>query len=87
MNGEIQKRIALCEQAANPDWEDVVLLAENLKAAEKDFLRAHPPGLVEALWKHFEATRDHCGCATPAHERSGCHVRLIERLLLDEEAD
>lgn len=86
MNDEIQRRMALCERAANPDWEAVVLLAEHLEPDQKDFIRAHSPGLVEALWKHFEATRDRCGCATPAHERSGCYVRLIERLLLDDES-
>ncbi|MBN1240657.1 MAG: hypothetical protein JXB36_19300 [Gammaproteobacteria bacterium] len=86
MDGEIARRRELCELAGNPDWEDVVLLADNLQPAEKDFIRAHPPGLVEALWKHFDATRDKCGCESLSHERPDCTVRLIERLLLREES-
>jgi hypothetical protein len=86
MNGEIARRMTLCERAGNPDWEDVVQLAGNLKDAEKAFIREHPPGLVEALWRHFDATRDKCGCTSSSHERPECTVRLIERLLLDEES-
>jgi len=52
---------------------------------QKAFLEDHPPGLVKALWQHFDATRGRCGCATPAHERPGCSAGLIEKLLLDEE--
>ena len=54
---------------------------------QKAFLRDHPPGLVNALWAHFEATCERCGCKTPAHERPDCEVRLIERLLLEQELD
>jgi hypothetical protein len=49
-------------------------------------LREHPPGLVKALWMHFEATRDRCGCSTAAHERPECSVALVQRLLLEGEA-
>lgn len=86
MNGDIGRRIELCRRASNPDWEDVAVLAQNLDPAQKDFIREHPPGLVEALWRHFAATRDKCGCTSPSHERPDCTVPLIERLLLDEES-
>jgi hypothetical protein len=84
MDKEIHRRTKLCERADNPEWE-AVAVARNLDADQKAFLKAHPPGLVKALWQHFDATRDRCGCATPAHERPGCSVGLIEKLLLDEE--
>jgi hypothetical protein len=83
---EIRRRAELCERAQSPEWEEVIMLAKNLDSAEKAFLREHPPGLVKALWTHFETTREACGCKSPTHERSGCTVRLIERLLLDEES-
>jgi hypothetical protein len=85
MDAEVQRRKKLCEKADGAEWEETVLLARNLDAAQKAFLEEHPPGLVRALWSHFEATRDRCGCITAIHERPGCSVRLIERLLLDEE--
>ncbi|RPI61696.1 MAG: hypothetical protein EHM50_05240 [Lysobacterales bacterium] len=85
MDKEIQRRTRLCERADNPEWEEAVAVARHLDADQKAFLKDHPPGLVKALWQHFDATRDRCGCATPAHERPGCSVGLIEKLLLDEE--
>jgi hypothetical protein len=75
----------LCERAVDAEWEEAVVLARHLNANQKAFLKDHPPGLVKALWQHFDATRDRCGCATPKHERTACSVRLIEKLLLDEE--
>jgi hypothetical protein len=86
MDRDIQRRIGLCERADDAEWEEAVVLARHLEAKQKAFLKDHPPGLVKALWLHFDATRDRCGCATPAHERPGCSVRLIEKLLLDQEA-
>lgn len=85
MEREIQRRSRVCEAAENPDWEDVVALS-GLDAAQRAFLTEHPPGLVRALWKHFDATRDACGCKSPTHERPECTVRFIERLLLDEQS-
>jgi hypothetical protein len=85
MDKEIQRRMQLCERAVDAEWEDAVVLAPHLDANQKAFLKDHPPGLVKALWRHFDATRDRCGCATPSHERAACSVRLIEKLLLDEE--
>ena len=86
MDKEIARRKTLCQLAENPEWEETVLLARNLNTAQKAFLREHPPGLVNALWNHFEVTRDKCGCTSAAHERPNCSVRLIERLLIDEES-
>jgi hypothetical protein len=86
MDSEISRRKKVCELAEDPEWDDLVLLATNLNAAQKSFLKEHPPGLVKALWSHFDATRDRCGCATTAHERPECSVRLIERLLLDAQS-
>lgn len=86
MEKEIQRRSQLCERAQNPDWEDVIAFAENLDASQRAFLKEHPPGLVKALWSHFDATRDACGCKSDMHERPGCTVRLIERVLLDEQS-
>ncbi|HLF10829.1 MAG TPA: hypothetical protein VJA26_06410 [Gammaproteobacteria bacterium] len=86
MEQEIQRRIELCERAQNPDWEEVIVLAKHLDAAQKAFLREHRPGLVKALWNHFDATRGQCGCRSTSHERPGCTVGLIEKLLLDEQS-
>jgi hypothetical protein len=86
MENEIRRRTQLCERAQNPDWEDVVVLAKNLDEPQKAFLTSHPPGLVKALWSHFDGTRGQCGCQSPTHERPGCTVRLIERLLLDDQS-
>jgi hypothetical protein len=85
MDQEIARRRDLCKSADTAEWEGIVSLARNLPAPQRAYLKDHPPGLVGALWRHFEATRDRCGCATPSHERPGCAVRLIEKLLLDEE--
>ena len=85
MDREIERRRTLCEAADNPEWEEVIARARSLSAAQKAFIKDHPPGLVRALWAHFERTRDRCGCATPAHEGQDCQVRLIEKLLLEEE--
>jgi hypothetical protein len=85
METEIQRRIRLCEQADDAEWEEKIALASTLEAKQRAFLKDHPPGLVKALWRHFDATRDSCGCTTPAHERPGCSVLLIEKLLLDAE--
>jgi hypothetical protein len=86
MDSEIRTRIKLCEGAQNAEWQDIVVLAKNLDDAQKAFLKEHPPGLVKALWSHFDATRGQCGCQSATHERPGCTVRLIERLLLDEQS-
>ncbi|HLF11844.1 MAG TPA: hypothetical protein VJA26_11575 [Gammaproteobacteria bacterium] len=86
MDKEIARRKTLCELADNPEWDETVVLARNLSAEQKAFLKEHPPGLVKALWNHFEATRDQCGCESVSHERPDCSVRLIERLLIDEES-
>ena len=82
---EIERRKTLCEEAQNPDWESVAG-SSNLEERDRVFLKAHPPGLVGALWSHFEATREKCGCSTPSHERSDCSVALVERLLRDEQS-
>jgi len=84
---EIKRRQKLCDQADSAEWEEVVALARKLSPAQKAYLKDHPPGLVAALWGHFDATRERCGCATPAHERPSCKVRLIEKLLLEQELD
>jgi hypothetical protein len=86
MDREIARRKKLCEQAEDPEWGEAMVLARNLSAPQIAFLREHPPGLVNALWSHFEATCDKCGCTSLAHERPECSVRLIERLLVDEES-
>jgi len=83
MDREIQRRMKLCERADDAEWEEAIVLARNLGTDQKAFLKDHPPGLVQALWKHFDATRDRCGCATPAHEQPNCSVGLIQKLLLD----
>jgi hypothetical protein len=85
MDREIKHKIDLCERADAAEWEEVVALARHLTQEQKAFLREHPPGLVRALWAHFEATRDRCGCATAAHERPACTVPLVDRLLLEAE--
>jgi hypothetical protein len=85
MEREIKRRRELCERADTAGWESLVAATRNLAAPQKEFVKEHPPGLVNALWGHFDATRDRCGCATPAHERPGCQVPLIEKLLLEEE--
>lgn len=85
MRTGIDRQIALCDRADDAEWEELVVLVRHLGKDQKAFLRAHPPGLVRALWLHFAVTRDRCGCETAAHERPGCAVRLIERLLLEAE--
>lgn len=86
MDKEIARRKKICEQAENAEWEDVIPFMSGLEREQRAFLKAHPPGLVKALWAHFEATRDKCGCTSASHERADCPAKLIERLLLDEEA-
>ena len=86
MSSGIERRIELCARADDAEWEEVVVLARHLGRDQKAFMQAHPPGLVRALWLHFAATRDRCGCKTPAHERADCAVLLIERLLLEADA-
>jgi hypothetical protein len=85
MDREIKRKIDTCARADNAEWDEVVLGMRNLTKEQKTFLREHPPGLVKALWSHFDATRDRCGCTTAAHERPECSVTLVERLLLDGE--
>ena len=85
MDIQLKRKKKLAEQARNAEWQELVTVIEHLGENEKAFLREHPPGLVNALWIHFEATRDKCGCESPNHEQPDCSVRLIERLLLDEE--
>lgn len=86
MDSELQRKIELCERARNAEWEEIVAGLEHLDASQHAYLRAHPPGLVHALWRHFDATRSACGCSSAAHERPACTVGLIERLLLDEQS-
>jgi hypothetical protein len=86
METQIKRRLQICERAQDAEWDEIVAMAENLSASQRAFLKEHPPGLVKALWSHFDATREKCGCSSPSHERSGCTVRLIERLLLDEQS-
>lgn len=85
MDREITRKIDLCARADDAEWDEAVLGMQNLTKEQKIFLREHPPGLVKALWSHFDATRGRCGCTTAAHERPECSVALIERLLLDGE--
>lgn len=86
MDQDIALKKRLCEGADNAEWGDRISTAQALSDDEKRFIEAHPPGLVAALWAHFEATRDVCGCRTPAHERADCPAGLIERLLLEQES-
>jgi hypothetical protein len=86
MSADVAGKIELCDRASDAEWREVVLLAQRLAEDQKAFLQAHPPGLVRALWAHFAATRDRCGCETAAHERVDCTVPLVERLLLEAEA-
>jgi hypothetical protein len=86
MDAEIERRRSLCQAAQQPDWDDVVLLARDISDEVRAYLDAHPPGLVRALWTHFDATREHCGCLLPTHERPECQVRLVERLPIDQES-
>lgn len=85
MDAEITRRRRACDSARNPSWETIVSGAKNLGDAEIAYMRLHPPGLVGALWSHFEATRDKCECQQATHERPDCAVRLIERILVDDE--
>jgi len=87
MDREIERRRALCAAADNPEWEEVIAAIGNLSVAQSAFIKDHPPGLVRALWAHFERTRDRCGCSTAAHEGRDCQVRLIDKLLLEQELD
>jgi hypothetical protein len=74
----------LCRGCVFRLTDGAVAIALHLDADQKASPKDHPPGLVQAPWQHFDATPDRCGCATPAHERPGCWVGLIEKLLLDE---
>ena len=85
MDNEIEQLKKLCEEAQNADWNEVIERAVNLRESEKAFIQAHRPGIVKALWSHFQMTRDKCGCTSANHERAICSVRLIEKLLLEEE--
>lgn len=86
MSTDIAGKIDLCDRASDAEWQEVVVLARHLGKDQKAFMQAHPPGLVRALWAHFAATRDRCGCKTAAHERADCTVPLVERLLLEADA-
>jgi hypothetical protein len=86
MASGIDRQIELCDRADDAEWEELVVLVRHLGKDQKAFMQAHPPGLVRALWLHFAATRDRCGCKTPTHERADCAVPLIERLLLEADA-
>ena len=85
MDRQIAKRKRLCDEARNAEWEERLLSPARLERKEIAFIKAHQPGLVAALWVHFERTRDKCGCKTTAHEQTDCPAGLIERLLRDEE--
>lgn len=86
MDAEIRHKIDLSNQAQDAEWEEIVAAIPGLSQALRRFFHEHPPGLVKALWNHFDATRDQCGCSSSSHERPECTVRLIERLLLDEQS-
>jgi hypothetical protein len=86
MDAQIELRLKACDDARDPEWEASIEQVTELSDRAKAYLNLHPPGLVRALWSHFEATRDKCGCATVSHEREGCAVRLIERILLEEQS-
>ena len=86
MDKHIEYKKRLCDEAHNPEWDDIVVSAERLGDSERAYLREHPPGLVKALWSHFERTRDKCGCSSSSHEQPDCLVHFVERLLLDEES-
>jgi len=86
MEPEVERRIRLCREAQTPDWNSVITRTRGLRETNRKFLIAHPPGLVKALWNHYELTREACGCATPSHENPNCTVRLVDRLLADEQA-
>ena len=86
MDSEVRHKIETCDRAQSAEWDDVVATVRHLDADRRAFLNEHPPGLVKALWRHFDATRGQCGCELPSHERADCTVRLIERLLLDEQS-
>ena len=86
MDRQIEERKRACDAARNAEWDSVIVAAGPLDPAQRSFLEQHPPGLVAALWQHFDRTRERCGCETSAHEKPDCTVLLIERLLRDEEA-
>lgn len=86
METEVRHKILVCEDAQNAEWDDIVARMANVGPTQRAYLNEHPPGLVKALWAHFHETRERCGCTMPRHERPGCVVRLIERLLLDEQS-
>jgi hypothetical protein len=86
MDTEIRHKIEVCDRAQDAEWEEIVAAISRLDKAQRSFLYEHPPGLVKALWSHFDATRGQCACTSPSHERADCTVRLIERLLLDEQS-
>ncbi len=85
MDREIAHKIELCERADNAEWDENVVAAHGFTPDEKAYLHEHPPGLVGALWAHFDATRERCGCRTASHERQDCTVPLVEKLLLGGE--
>ena len=86
MESELERRIGLCRDAQTPEWNSVIADAKVMDNAYRQYLIAHPPGLVKALWNHYEATREACDCETPTHEKAACTSRLIDRLLADEQA-
>lgn len=86
MDRSIARYVELCERADTPEWTELVVVPRRLTPEQKAFLHAHPPGLVRALWAHFMATRDRCGCGTAAHDPT-CAVPLVERLVLEAELD
>jgi len=86
METEVERRMNLCRETQDPDWNSAIALAGNLGDKERAFLVAHPPGLVKALWDHYRETQGRCDCASPSHEKAGCTAMLIERLLADEQA-
>jgi hypothetical protein len=86
MDTAVRQKIEVCNRAQDAEWEEVVAAASGLDKPQRSFLHEHSPGLVKALWNHFDATRGQCECTSPPHERPDCTVRLIERLLLDEQS-
>ena len=85
MDRQIARLKKLCDEAQNPEWNEEMQRVVGATAAQIAFVSAHRPGLIRALWSHFEATSDKCGCSNVSHENPDCSVRLIQKLLLEEE--
>lgn len=61
MDAEIRHKIGISNQTQDAEWEEIVAAIPGLNQAMRRFLHEHPPGLVKALWNHFDATRISAG--------------------------